>query len=66
MNILQILPENMLFLYYRVGELVIVECTMKGIDYTNILDHNMFGDAMVPFLFEHDNSLLHTARNVHT
>lgn len=59
--------------YHGVGELVIVDGTMKSTDYIDILDHNlldsvenMFGDAMIPFIFQHDNAPVHTARNVQT
>ena len=40
---------------------------MKSTDYIDILDHNlldsvenMFGDAMIPFIFQHDNASVHT------
>ena len=59
--------------YHGVGELVIVDGTMKNTDYIDILDHNlldsvqnMFGEAMIPFIFQYDNEPMHTARNVQT
>ena len=59
--------------YHGVGELVIVDGTMKSADYIQIPNHNlldsvenMFGDAMIPFMFQHDSAPVHTARNVQT
>lgn len=59
--------------YHGVGELVIVDGTMESTHNIDILDHNildsvknMFGDAMIPFIFQHNNALMHTAYNVQT
>ena len=57
------------FSYHGVGKLVIVNGTVKSTDYIDNLDHNLlnlFGDAMILFIFHHDNALVHTARYVHT
>ena len=59
--------------YHRVGELIIVDGTMKGTDYIDIRCHNLldsvgniFGDTMIPFIFQHGNAPAHTARQVQT
>ena len=52
---------------------MVVDGTMISSDYIEILDHNlldsvgnMFGDAMIVFIFQYDNASVHTARNVQT
>ena len=49
--------------YHGVSESVVVEGTLKCTDYIDILGHNlldstenMFGDAVLPFLSQHDNT----------
>jgi len=50
-----------------------VDGTIKSTDYIEILNYslqdsvrNIFGDAMLPSIFQYDNAPVHTARNVHT
>jgi len=59
--------------YHGVCELVIVDSTLKSTDYIDILDHNlldsvenMFGDVMIPFIFQYHNAPVYIARNVQT
>ena len=54
--------------YHGVGESFIVDGTMKSSDYFDILNRilldsveNMFEDSMIPFIFQQDNTLVHTA-----
>ena len=49
--------------YHGVGELVIVDGTMKSTDDIDILDQNllgsvenMFGGAMIALIFQHDDA----------
>jgi hypothetical protein len=57
----------------EIGELVVVDGTMKSTDYIDIRDRNLLywvaniiGDVTIPFIFQHDNGPVHTARNVQT
>jgi len=59
--------------YHRVSELVIVDDTMKSTDYNDIMDHDlpdsvdtMFGEAMIPFIFQHDTAPVHISFTVQT
>ena len=45
--------------------------TMKSNDYIDIINHNLqdsaenvFRDAMIPFLFQHDGASVHTGPNI--
>ncbi len=56
---------------HGVGELVVVDGTLKLQDYIAILDDNLlqsventFGHRQTPFVFQQDNAPVHKARNV--
>ena len=55
-----------MFYYHAVGELVIVDGTMKSTDYIDILDHKLLDSVENMFIFQYDNAREKTVRNVQT
>lgn len=57
--------------FHGVGQLVVVDGNLNSEGYIGILQEhlwqsveNMLGDRNMPFIFQHDNAPVHTARNV--